>query len=203
MKYTIKPHPDGCIIFHELPVASKGVTTPFTVTAYANEPRTRGAVPRSLGEFEITRVTHTAGTAGDTDVFRWIRADIPNTSLVAAVLTAICAHLDTRAETESAASLVDAQWRCAFTGLASDLAALERRLTEHLDRVRKDMENAGHIATDHESALIKHADAFNQLARSIRIQDQLNKHGFANIEAAITALQQQPRKTPRKRNRNK
>jgi hypothetical protein len=41
------------------------------------------------------------------------------------------------------------------------------------------------------------------VARKARIQDQLNNHGFANLEAAITALQPQPRKTPRKRNRNK
>jgi hypothetical protein len=76
-------------------------------------------------------------------------------------------------------------------------------IIHRLERLEHDSRGFGRICSDHETRLRELVTNINAVARKARIQDQLNNHGFANIEAAITALQPQPRKIPRKRNRNK
>ena len=81
--------------------------------------------------------------------------------------------------------------------------AAQALLLHRIERLEKDAASAGRICSDHEQRLSELLSMIQGVARNARVQDKLNEHGFDAFAKSITALQQQARKTPRNRNRNK
>ena len=150
------------------------LTNPFPVIAYDSQPVAPGAERKSLGTFNVAFETQSLPGNVVEFTFDYLNQQHPSPEMIHGVIAAVQASI----------------------------AAADQKLSEFarilliLNPWDIDQFATAESVRQLESAL--HA-----VARKARVQDQLNQHGFDAIWKANTALQPQPRKTPRNRNRNK